>query len=142
MGEATKHFYGVKGYNWAMSSHTVLIVEDNEELRHLYKEEFSHNNFEVLEAEDGDVAVTSAVTNAPDAIILDLMLPRQGGIRVLRVLRTLPETKHLPIVILTALPNPEYREQTIDKVQGYFLKTEIRPKDLVAKIREIIDERQ
>src|SRR4051812_32642938 len=89
---------------------SVLIVEDNEELRHLYVETFHHHGFTIFEAGDGQSAVDAALVNAPDVIILDLMLPRQGGLATLRVLRTLPEAKHIPIIILTALPNPEYKE--------------------------------
>ncbi len=58
-----------------MNRRSVLLVEDNTELRTLYKEIFTHNNFEVFEAADGQIAIDEALTNRPDAIILDLMLP-------------------------------------------------------------------
>ncbi len=117
----------------------VLLVEDDETLRTLYKEAFRHHNFEVIEAEDGQVGVDYALQHQPDVIILDLMLPRQGGLGALRVLRSQPGTKNTPIIILTALPNPEYLEMAKDKVQGYFLKTKVQPKELVEKVRELLD---
>lgn len=122
-----------------MARHKVLLVEDDPPLRELYKEAFKQNNFEVLEAEDGQIAIDISLEHKPDAIILDLMLPRQGGLGALRVLRSLPETKHIPIIILTALPNPEYMAMAKGRVQGYFLKTQIKPKDLVGKVRELIE---
>ncbi|MDO8650447.1 MAG: response regulator [Candidatus Berkelbacteria bacterium] len=122
-----------------MRQKRILLVEDNEELRHLYKEAFHHNNFEIFEASDGLLAIDVALLHIPDIILLDLMLPKQGGLGALKIFRTLPETKHIPIIILTALPNPDYKEQAKGRVQGYFLKTEITPKELVAKVRELID---
>jgi DNA-binding response OmpR family regulator len=120
-------------------SYKVLLVEDNESLRTLYKEEFSHNNFEVVEAEDGELGVRMAIEKLPDVILLDLMLPRQGGLSVIKILRTLPETKNIPIIVLTALPNPEYQQEAGLKVQGYFLKTQVKPHELVAKVRGLLE---
>ncbi len=116
----------------------VLLVEDNEPLRTLYKEIFRHNGFEVAEAADGEEGVNMALSQKPDAVILDLMLPRQGGMRTLKILRSYPDTKHLPIVILTALPNPEYEEQTKTLVQGFYHKTEIKPQELVEKVKALL----
>lgn len=122
-----------------MRQKRILLVEDNEELRRLYREAFHHNNFEVFEAADGLSAIDVALIHTPDIILLDLMLPKQGGLGALKIFRTLPECKHTPIIILTALPNPDYKEQAEGRVQGYFLKTEITPRELVAKVRELID---
>jgi len=120
------------------NNRSILIVEDNEELRHLYKEVFRHHNFTVYEAGDGLTAVDAALVNSPDVILLDLMLPRQGGLATLRIFRTLPECKHTPIIILTALPNPEYKDVAGSRVQGFFLKTEINPKELVEKVEMLL----
>jgi len=119
-----------------MKQRSVLLIEDNQELRQLYKEIFIHNNFQVFEAEDGDTGVNMALTNRPDAIILDLMMPKQGGLGALRVFRSNPDIANTPIFILTALPNQEYREMAKGKVQGYFLKTEITPQKLVSTVAE------
>ena len=123
-----------------MQQKKILLVEDNEELRRLYKEIFSHSDFAVSEAADGQTAIDVALNHKPDLILLDLMLPKQGGLGALRVLRSLPESKHIPIIILTALPNPEYKEQTVGRVQGYYLKTEITPKELVAKVLALLSD--
>jgi DNA-binding response OmpR family regulator len=123
----------------AMSRWRVLLVEDNDELRRLYKEVFQHNNFEVFEAVDGQQGVDVALDCRPDVIILDLMLPRQGGLRTLKIYRSLPECRHTPIVILTALPNPDYQKEAAKLVQGYYLKTAVKPRELVDKVRELLE---
>lgn len=124
-----------------MAKKSVLIVEDNEELRQLYKEIFRLNNFEVIEAADGETAVAEALTNQPSVIILDLMLPRQGGLGAMRVLKSNPQTTNIPIVILTAMPNQEYRDLSKGRVEGYFLKTEITPQKLVSFVIEKLHSR-
>lgn len=121
-----------------MANRRVLLVEDNEELRSLYKEIFRHNGYEVFEAADGAQAIDEALACQPHAIILDLMLPRQGGLRALKIFRSLPECRNVPIIILTALPNPDYQKEAGNMVQGYYLKTAIKPQELVAKVTEIL----
>ena len=124
-----------------MEQRKILLIEDDDELRQLYKEIFIHNGFEVLEAADGDAGVNEALINRPDAIILDLMMPRQGGLGALRVLRSNPESRNVPIFVMTALPDQKYRDMAQDKVQGYFLKTEITPQQLVVKVKAVLDEK-
>ncbi|MBI4948154.1 response regulator [Candidatus Berkelbacteria bacterium] len=119
----------------------VILVEDDESLRTLYKEAFTHNNFEVVEAEDGQLGVDYTLQTMPDVIILDLMLPRQGGLSVLRILRSHPDTKNIPIIIMTALPNPEYQDVAKGKVQAYFLKTQVKPQELVDKALELLKDK-
>jgi DNA-binding response OmpR family regulator len=121
-----------------MSARKVLLIEDNEELRRLYSEVFKRHDFTVYEAGDGQTGVDYALMYRPDAIILDLMLPRQGGLGALRVFRSHPESKHVPIFILTALPNPEYQQMAEGRVQGYFLKTQIKPKELVDAVSKAL----
>lgn len=119
-----------------MAARSVLLVEDNEELRRLYREIFRHNNFEVFEAADGETAVAEALTNRPNIILLDLMLPRQGGLGALRVLKSNPMSASIPVIILTAMPNQEYRDMAKGMIEGYFLKTEITPQKLVSYVTE------
>jgi DNA-binding response OmpR family regulator len=121
-----------------MSARKVLLIEDNEELRKMYADVFERHNYTVYEAGDGQTGVDYALIYKPDAIILDLMLPRQGGLGALRVFRSNPELKHTPVFILTALPNPEYQQVAASLVQGYFLKTQIKPKELVETVSKAL----
>lgn len=123
-----------------MAKKKILLAEDDATLRRLYREVFKRAGFEVIEAADGQEAVDLALNHQPAVVILDLLMPRQGGLGALRVFRTLPECKNLPIIVLTALPNPEYKEEAAPWVQGYYMKTELKPAELVAKVRELIGE--
>ena len=117
----------------------VLIVEDDESLRFLYKTIFQEADFEVHEANDGLSAIDMAIAKNPHVIILDLMLPKQGGLAALKIIRSHPNLKNMPVVILTALDNPAYRHEAEPHVQGYFLKIEVQPKDLVGYVKKILN---
>jgi len=117
---------------------SVLIIEDDAVVRQMYKEMFKAKNWQVYEAEDGQSGVDLALTRGPDAVILDLLLPRQGGIRTLRIMRSLPKLKHIPIVILTAQTSKSYKSDCMPLAQGYFMKTEITPAQIVAKLNQLV----
>ena len=78
----------------------VLIVEDNEDLAFGLRTNLEVQGYDVLLAEDGPDGLAKAREQAPDLIVLDLMLPKLGGIEVLKSLRSTGST--MPILILTA----------------------------------------
>ncbi len=90
---------------------TLLIVEDNVELRNIIKEKFSHQ-FHVLEAPDGAKGLQLAVTEIPDIIISDVMMPQMDGFEFCRLVKTDIRTSHIPVILLTA------RSTQTDHVSG------------------------
>ncbi len=89
---------------------SLLVVEDDENISTVIREYFSRGGYEVRTAEDGVAGVQSALQDRPDAVILDLMLPKMDGLAVCRELREKAPT--LPILMLTA------KEDVVDKVLG------------------------
>ena len=87
---------------------SVLIIEDNDELRHYLKTELQQR-YQVLLAEDGQVGLQIALSQVPDLIITDLMMPKVDGFTVLDSLHNSPVTCHIPVVILTAKGDYETR---------------------------------
>ena len=85
-----------------MSAPRVLIVEDFEDLRKLVVFLLDSRGYEVIEAENGKVAINAAIRRNPSFILLDLRLPDMNGVEVARTLRNRSETKHIPIVGWTA----------------------------------------
>ena len=117
----------------------VLIVEDDKPLRDMYLERFKSEKMEVITAEDGEEAVEVALREVPDIILLDLFLPKKGGLSVLEVLKTQPATREIPVIILTAYPREEYREKSLRNGAVYFLsKSDTVPADVVDKVKEVI----
>lgn len=122
-----------------MADRTVLIVDDDVELTRLYREMFTHRGWKVLVAGDGDEGVAQALQYLPRVVLLDLMLPKKGGLHVLKILRSLPETKNIPVVVITAYPNPEYKEEAMHAgCSHFFLKTEVTHPQLADVVDELV----
>lgn len=90
----------------------VLIVEDEPAQQAVLSYNFKAEGFDVLEADNGDDALILVYENMPDAIVLDWMLPRTSGIEVCRRLKQKPETRAIPIIMLSA------RAEEVDRVRG------------------------
>jgi DNA-binding response OmpR family regulator len=88
----------------------ILVIEDDRELLIGLKDNLEIEGYEVVTAADGDIGVTRAVDAAPDAVILDVMLPALDGFGVCRELKQ--RGLHMPILMLTA------RNQESDKIRG------------------------
>jgi signal transduction histidine kinase/DNA-binding NarL/FixJ family response regulator len=86
----------------------VLIVEDNSDLRFYLKENLSHD-FILLEAEDGQAGISSALAEVPDLIISDLMMPKANGLQLCEQLKADEKTSHIPIILLTAKADSDTR---------------------------------
>lgn len=115
----------------------ILIVDDDMTLRELYEERIKAEGYTILSASDGEEAIEKATKEKPDLLLLDIMMPKINGIDVMKMLREKEETKHIPIIILTALI------QEIDKIKGmmkpydsYLIKSEIMPKEVVDAIQK------
>src|SRR3954447_1749888 len=90
----------------------VLIVEDEESLTLLLRYNLEKEGYAVETVACGDEAEVRLKERAPDLILLDWMLPGVSGIELCRRLRARPETRHLPIIMLTA------RGEEFDRVRG------------------------
>lgn len=80
----------------------VLVIDDEADVRLLYRVNLRHAGYEVLEADDGQRGLEAAIKQRPDAIVLDLMMPRLDGFEVLRALRADPRATGTPVLVLTA----------------------------------------
>jgi signal transduction histidine kinase/DNA-binding response OmpR family regulator len=83
----------------------VLIVDDDESVRRLFAYELESLGVRILEAGDGRSAVEIATAERPDAILLDVLLPGVDGWETLRLLKQRPETRNIPVVILSVVDN-------------------------------------
>lgn len=90
----------------------VLIVEDEAAQREVLGYNLEAEGFRTTRAEDGEQALLMIDEDTPDVIVLDWMLPNLSGIEVCRRLKTRPETRQVPIIMLSA------RTEEVDKVRG------------------------
>lgn len=82
----------------------ILIVEDHPACRDLLAFFLRNMEYETMEVENGDKAISSAVSLQPDLIFVDLSLPDINGVEVIAVLKRNAETAHIPMVAISALP--------------------------------------
>jgi len=88
----------------------ILIVEDELDIQKLVHRILTANGFEVFKASNGEEGLIKATTLKPDLIIMDLMMPGMSGLEVCRLLKKRPDTKGVPIIILSALNRSIDRE--------------------------------
>lgn len=81
---------------------TLLIVEDNADLRELLAEFLKIEGFAVMTAEDGEAALRIIRQQPPDLVITDIEMPKMNGLSLIRELRRWPETLSVPVLVLTA----------------------------------------
>ncbi|MBS4191079.1 response regulator transcription factor [Bacillus sp. FJAT-49705] len=113
----------------------ILVVDDEERIRRLLKMYLERENFIIEEAEDGNEALTKALANDFDIILLDLMMPGKDGIEVCRELR---EKKATPIIMLTA------KGEEVNRVQGFEAGTDdyivkpFSPREVVLRVKALL----
>lgn len=117
----------------------VLLVEDDVALRDIYSARFTAENYDVVTASDGEMALTQAVKEKPDLIILDVMMPKISGFDVLDILRATPETKDTKVIMMTALS----QTSDIDKGKSlgadeYLVKSEVTLTDVIDRAKEVL----
>src|SRR5262245_35704595 len=101
----------------------VLVVEDEPENRLLLNVILGTEGYEVIETEDGASALEAAATQAPDLILLDVMMPEMNGFVVFERLRADPGTRSIPVIMLTALAQRGDVERAVEMgVEGYVTK--------------------
>ena len=90
----------------------ILVVEDDDALGTLLRYNLEREGYAVAVATDGEEALIQAEEQLPDLVVLDWMLPKVSGIEVCRRLRQRPQSRNLPIIMLTA------RGEESDRIRG------------------------
>lgn len=88
--------------------HTILLVEDNEDLRSFLKERLRFH-YEILEAEDSQMALQQAFDNVPDLIVTDVVIPGKDGLALVNTFKSDVRTSHIPVIVLTGKANTEHQ---------------------------------
>lgn len=117
----------------------ILVVEDDELLRDIYRDTLSKENFRVETAEDGDVALAKINGSDWDLVLLDIVLPKLSGFDVLRKYReNRPANSIKKIVFLTNLDKQEELQEIKKMGLKYLIKSQLTPGDLLRKVNEFI----
>ena len=126
--------------NGSTAKKTVLVVDDDQSLRQMYRARLEASGYGVIEATNGEEAMARAVEDKPSCILLDVMMPRVNGFDVLDILKTTPETKKIPVIILTALMQDEAKQRVVNSgAEACLVKAEVMPNQVVDTITAVLD---
>lgn len=137
-GDAFELLDGISSESARAGRSTVLLVEDEEPLRRVLRDLLERDGFHVIEAGDGIAALDEIDRHAPDAVVLDLNLPRLDGYGVLARLRARPATYELPVVVLTAKSDEDNEVRVFELGANDFLTKPFRPRALTARLRAML----
>ena len=117
----------------------ILLVEDNEMNRDMLSRRLLKQGFEMVLALDGEQAVDLARSEAPDLILMDISLPGLDGWDATRLLKTMPETRSIPIIALTAHAMAGDREKSLAAGCNDYDTKPIDFRRLLEKIQGFLD---
>ncbi|MEQ9226815.1 MAG: PleD family two-component system response regulator [Parvibaculum sp.] len=116
----------------------VLIVDDVPANLKLLDAKLTAEYFDVFKASSGPEALEAAKEQLPDIILLDVMMPGMDGFEVCRRLKAMPETEHIPVVMVTALDQPKDRVQGLEAGADDFLTKPLNDLALFARVRSLV----
>ena len=118
--------------------HRVLLVDDEADITELLSYNFRAAGYDVLTASDGMLAVSTAQRWLPEAIVLDVNLPGLDGFAVCEMLRLLPSTRAIPILMLTAWASNSSRKVGEQLGANDYFTKPFSPRDVVARVGELV----
>lgn len=118
-----------------------LIIEDHGDTREGYAEFLAFSGFEVMSAADGSGMWQILHERLPDAIVMDLHLPKTDGWSLIRELRSSPATRDIPVVVVSASVRESERLEAERAGCDSFIPKPCDPERIVGELRRLIDER-
>jgi two-component system cell cycle response regulator len=115
----------------------ILVVDDIEANVKLLEAKLAAEYYDVLTANDGPTALAIAASESPDIILLDVMMPGMDGFAVCRRLKDDPATRHIPVVLVTALDGRSDRIEGLESGADEFLTKPIDDVMLFARVRSL-----
>lgn len=116
----------------------ILVVDDNEQNLELLQAYLEDIECETISARDGAEAMEVVAANAPDLILLDVMMPKMSGFEVCRRLKNDPDTTNIPIIMVTALNEMGDIERGIDSGSDDFVSKPVNKLELLTRVRTML----
>jgi len=119
---------------------TVLIIEDDESLYKMYSTELELSSYKVYWQNKGSGVPERAKEVKPDIILCDIIIPEKDGLSVLQDLKSDPDTKNIPVIMLTNFGSNENITKALEGgAEDFLLKYKIVPSEVVLKIKQVLE---
>lgn len=116
--------------------HKILVIEDEAPIAEVLIERLANEGFEVISATDGEEGLAIAIDQKPDLILLDILMPKKGGLSMLKDLRATEEGKDIPVMMLTNLSDTEDMNTALESgAFDYMVKSDWDIATVVTSIR-------
>lgn len=117
----------------------ILLIEDDVTLAKMYSKKFTNDNFEVAVAYDGWDGLKKTISEKPDIVLLDILLPGLDGIALFKKMRSQTETFNTPVILLTNVGEEEaiYECFKLGAVD-YLVKADYTPAQVVKKVEDFL----
>lgn len=120
----------------------ILFVEDDEGFYNIFSVPLKMKGYDVLHISDGSLAVERIITEKPDLVLLDIVLPGTSGLDILKELRERDETKEVVVIMLTNFGNDDNVSKAMEYGSNdYLMKYNIVPSELPDKIAALLGEK-
>ena len=120
---------------------TVLIADDEHNIRHILDFSLNAEGFDVLSAHNGEDALAMAREHRPDLIILDVMMPGRGGIETCRALKEDIETAGIPVILLTARAGQADRQAGNEAGADQYITKPFSPQKVIETVQLLLGAR-
>jgi signal transduction histidine kinase/ligand-binding sensor domain-containing protein/CheY-like chemotaxis protein/AraC-like DNA-binding protein len=120
---------------------TILVADDNEDIRS-YLRELLKDEYEIIEAEDGEIALKLVHKEMPDLVVSDVMMPNLDGIRLCQEIKGQIGTSHIPIILLTARTSLDYELEGLQTGAEDYITKPFNPGIVKTKIANILENRR
>jgi two-component system, OmpR family, phosphate regulon response regulator PhoB len=116
----------------------ILVVEDSAAIRRLIEICLRGDDLEIITREDGPSGLEAVTTESPDLVVLDIALPGMDGWRVLDAIRSKPETRDIPVLVLTAYGEGDTRRRRDQGGADSYIAKPFEPPEFREKVYELI----
>ena len=123
-----------------MSKGRILVVDDEIYIVHILDFSLGMEGYEVITALDGEQALEKLKTEKPDLIVLDIMMPKLDGYEVCKAIKSSPETRHIPVILLSAKGRNVDQKLGFDVGADDYITKPFSPRKLVERINAILNQ--
>lgn len=117
---------------------TILVAEDQPHIRALIQYKLRNSGYQVVAVEDGEAALREAQSLKPALILLDVMMPLMTGFEVLAALKAKEETKHIPVLLVTAQSSEEEVLKGLEMGADDYVTKPFSPNELAARVKTVL----